>query len=212
MKELSESRVLIVDDAEANVDVLVEALRGEYKLSSPSTARRPAQHREEPARPRAPRHRDAGDRRLRGVPAPAGRRATRELPVMFLSSLEDVRDKTRGFEARGERLRDQAVRGPGGQGPRALAAQGQGLLGRGEGGDGAGPAHRPRDPDGDPALGRPRRGCGAPGSTSRRSSSRRSRSAATSTRCCGRPTTGCSWRVGDVSGKGIPAALFMGSP
>ena len=25
--------------------------------------------------------------------------ATRELPIMFLSSLEDVKDKTRGFEA-----------------------------------------------------------------------------------------------------------------
>jgi len=33
VKELSESRVLVVDDSEANVDVLVEALRGEYKLS-----------------------------------------------------------------------------------------------------------------------------------------------------------------------------------
>ena len=31
-------------------------------------------------------------RRLRAAPA------TRELPIMFLSSLEDVKDKTRGFE------------------------------------------------------------------------------------------------------------------
>jgi DNA-binding response OmpR family regulator len=29
------------------------------------------------------------------------REATRELPIMFLSSLEDVKDKTRGFEAGG---------------------------------------------------------------------------------------------------------------
>ena len=33
MKDLSESRILIVDDAKVNVDLLVEALRGEYKLS-----------------------------------------------------------------------------------------------------------------------------------------------------------------------------------
>ena len=33
MKELSDCRILIVDDAEANVDVLVGALRDEYKLS-----------------------------------------------------------------------------------------------------------------------------------------------------------------------------------
>ena len=33
IKELSECRVLIVDDAKANVDMLVEALRGDYKLS-----------------------------------------------------------------------------------------------------------------------------------------------------------------------------------
>ena len=33
MKELSDCRILIVDDAEANVDVLVNALRDEYKLS-----------------------------------------------------------------------------------------------------------------------------------------------------------------------------------
>ena len=33
MKELSDCRILIVDDAQANVDVLVNALRNEYKLS-----------------------------------------------------------------------------------------------------------------------------------------------------------------------------------
>ena len=33
MKDLSESRVLIVDDVKTNIDILVEALRGEYKLS-----------------------------------------------------------------------------------------------------------------------------------------------------------------------------------
>ena len=33
MKNLSESRVLIVDDVKTNIDILVEALRDEYKLS-----------------------------------------------------------------------------------------------------------------------------------------------------------------------------------
>ena len=33
MKELSECRILIVDDVPANVDVLVQALRGDYQLS-----------------------------------------------------------------------------------------------------------------------------------------------------------------------------------
>ena len=33
MKDLSESRVLIVDDVKTNIDILVEALRDEYKLS-----------------------------------------------------------------------------------------------------------------------------------------------------------------------------------
>ena len=33
MKELSDCRVLIVDDVKANVDVLVQALSGDYKLS-----------------------------------------------------------------------------------------------------------------------------------------------------------------------------------
>ena len=33
MEDLSESRILIVDDARSNVDILVEALRHEYKLA-----------------------------------------------------------------------------------------------------------------------------------------------------------------------------------
>ena len=33
MKKLSDCRVLIVDDAKSNLDLLVEGLKGEYKLS-----------------------------------------------------------------------------------------------------------------------------------------------------------------------------------
>ena len=41
------------------------------------------------------------------------------------------------------------------------------------------------------------------------SSSRPVRSAAISTRCCGPPSSRVVVALGDVSGKGIPAALFM---
>ena len=99
VKELTECRVLIVDDAKANVDMLVEALRGDYKLSV-------ALDGEAALRAIA---KNAPDlllldivmpgidgyevcRRLRADPA------TQEIPIMFLSSLDDVQDKARGFE------------------------------------------------------------------------------------------------------------------
>jgi sigma-B regulation protein RsbU (phosphoserine phosphatase) len=99
VNDLSECRVLVVDDARANVDMLVAALRGDYKLSV-------ALDGESALRAIG---RSAPDlllldivmpgidgyevcRRLRADPA------TRELPIMFLSSLDDVRDKARGFE------------------------------------------------------------------------------------------------------------------
>ena len=102
MKDLSESRILIVDDVPANVDVLVQALRGEYQLSvaidGPTALRTverilpdlvlldivmPGMHGYEVCR------------RLRASAR------TREIPVMFLSALEDVRHKAAGFEAGG---------------------------------------------------------------------------------------------------------------
>ena len=99
IKELSECRVLIVDDAKANVDMLVEALRGDYKLSVALDGEAALRAIE----------RNAPDlllldivmpgldgyevcRRLRADPA------TQEIPIMFLSSLDDVQDKARGFE------------------------------------------------------------------------------------------------------------------
>jgi sigma-B regulation protein RsbU (phosphoserine phosphatase) len=99
VKELSECRVLVVDDVKANVDMLVEALRGEHKLSvalDGEAALRAVQ--------KSPPDLLLLDimmpgldgyevcRRLRADPA------TREIPIMFLSSLEDVKDKARGFE------------------------------------------------------------------------------------------------------------------
>jgi phosphoserine phosphatase RsbU/P len=102
LKELSDCRVLIVDDVKANVDVLVEALRGEYKLSVALGGQQALE-----AVQRNPPDMILLDivmpdidgyevcRQLRAAPA------TSELPIMFLSSLEDVKDKARGFEIGG---------------------------------------------------------------------------------------------------------------
>src|SRR6516165_4038245 len=102
MTDLSESRVLIVDDVKANVDVLVQALRDEYKLSvalSGENALRSAEKNPpdlvllDIVMPGMDGYEVC--RRLRASPP------TREVPVMFLSSLEDVVNKARGFEAGG---------------------------------------------------------------------------------------------------------------
>jgi sigma-B regulation protein RsbU (phosphoserine phosphatase) len=98
-KELTDCRVLIVDDAKANVDLLVEALRGDFKLSV-------ALDGEAALRAVA---KSAPDLLLLDIMMPGidgyevcrrlrADAATRELPIMFLSSLEDVQDKALGFE------------------------------------------------------------------------------------------------------------------
>ena len=102
MKALSDCRVLIVDDVKANVDVLLKALGDEYKLSVALGGEQALE-----AVRRGPPDLVLLDimmpdidgyeicRRLRSA------EATRELPIMFLSSLEDVTDKARGFEVGG---------------------------------------------------------------------------------------------------------------
>ncbi len=100
MKKLSDSRVLLVDDAKANLDILVEGLKSDYKLSlalDGESALRVAA--------RTPPDLALLDivmpgldgyevcRRLRAMPE------TAEMPIIFLSSLEEVQNKTRGFEA-----------------------------------------------------------------------------------------------------------------
>jgi serine phosphatase RsbU (regulator of sigma subunit) len=99
VKDLSECRVLIVDDVKANVDMLVEALRGEYKLSVAlgGEAALRAVEKSPPDLLLLDIMMPGVDgyevcRRLRADPG------SREIPVMFLSSLEDVQDKARGFE------------------------------------------------------------------------------------------------------------------
>ena len=102
MRELSECRILIVDDVKANIDIIVEALRGEYKLSVAldGTSALRICERQPPDLVLLDILMPGIDgyevcRRLRAA------EATREVPVMFLSSLEDAVDKARGFEAGG---------------------------------------------------------------------------------------------------------------
>jgi phosphoserine phosphatase RsbU/P len=102
VKDLSESRILIVDDAKTNIDILVEALRDDYKLSVALDGAAALRSVEK----------SAPDLVLLDIVMPGidgyevcrqlrAQEPTRELPIMFLSSLEDVKDKTRGFEAGG---------------------------------------------------------------------------------------------------------------
>lgn len=99
MKDLSECRILIVDDITANVDVLVGALRGEYKLSVALDGESALKTAEKISpdlilldimMPGIDGYEVC--RRLRAA------EATREIPVMFLSALEDVQNKALGFE------------------------------------------------------------------------------------------------------------------
>jgi sigma-B regulation protein RsbU (phosphoserine phosphatase) len=102
LKELSDCRVLIVDDVTANVDILVQALRDDYKLSVALGGQQAldAVHRTPPdlvlldiVMPDIDGYEIC--RRLRAADV------TRDLPIMFLSSLEDVKHKARGFELGG---------------------------------------------------------------------------------------------------------------
>lgn len=99
MKELSECRVLLVDDAKANLDILVEGLKSDHKLSLALNGEMALQIAQ-----RTPPDLVLLDivmpgldgyevcRRMREMPE------TAEVPIMFLSSLEEVQNKTRGFE------------------------------------------------------------------------------------------------------------------
>ena len=102
MKDLSESRVLIVDDVKTNVDILVQALRDDYKLSVALDGH--AALRSVEKSPPDLVLLDIVMPDLDGYEVCRRLRAselTREVPVMFLSALEDVNDKTRGFEVGG---------------------------------------------------------------------------------------------------------------
>jgi phosphoserine phosphatase RsbU/P len=102
VKDLSESRILIVDDVKANVDVLVEALRGEYKLGVALDGAAALRSVEQ----------NPPDLVLLDIMMPGldgyevcrqlrAHEPTREMPVMFLSALEEVKNKAQGFEVGG---------------------------------------------------------------------------------------------------------------
>ena len=102
MKALGDSRVLIVDDVKANVDVLVHALRDEYKLAVALDGESALRAIEKAA----------PDLVLLDIMMPGidgyevcrrirASEAAHDVPVMFLSALEEVSNKTMGFEAGG---------------------------------------------------------------------------------------------------------------
>jgi len=100
MKKLSDCRVLLVDDTKSNLDILVEGLKADHKLSLALNGETAMQ-----VAARTPPDLVLLDivmpgidgyevcRRMRQMPE------TAEVPIMFLSSLEEVQSKTRGFEA-----------------------------------------------------------------------------------------------------------------
>jgi serine phosphatase RsbU (regulator of sigma subunit) len=102
VKDLSESRILIVDDVKSNVDILVEALRDEYKLGVALDGAAALRSVEK----------SPPDLVLLDIVMPGldgyevcqqlrAHESTREVPVIFLSSLEDVKNKAHGFEVGG---------------------------------------------------------------------------------------------------------------
>src|SRR5215472_5257468 len=100
MKKLSECRVLLVDDTKVNLDILVEGLKSDHKLSLALNGEAALQ-----IASRTPPDLVLLDivmagmdgyevcRRMRQMPE------TSEVPIMFLSSLEEIKNKTLGFEA-----------------------------------------------------------------------------------------------------------------
>jgi serine phosphatase RsbU (regulator of sigma subunit) len=102
VKELSDSRILIVDDVKANIDILVQALRDEYKLSVAVDGAGALRAIE-----KTPPDLVLLDIVMPGIDGYEvcrqlrAQEQTRELPVMFLSALEDVKDKAKGFEIGG---------------------------------------------------------------------------------------------------------------
>lgn len=98
MRDLSECRVLIVDDTKANVDVLVETLRDKYKISV-------ALNGQDALRAIA---RNKPDLVLLDIMMPdmdgyevcariKDNPETSEIPVIFISALDETESKTTGF-------------------------------------------------------------------------------------------------------------------
>jgi putative two-component system response regulator len=102
MKEISGSRILIVDDTKSNIDVLVAGLKPNYRLSialNGEAALKSAESKPpdlillDVMMPEMDGYEVC--RRLKANPA------TREIPVLFLSALDQATDKVKGFRAGG---------------------------------------------------------------------------------------------------------------
>jgi phosphoserine phosphatase RsbU/P len=100
MKPLSECRILIVDDAKPNIDILVAALKNDYKLSVALNGEMALQIAE-----RTPPDLVLLDIMMPGLDGYEVCRRFRKMsamadvPVIFLSSLDEVQNKALGFEA-----------------------------------------------------------------------------------------------------------------
>ena len=100
MKQLSDCRLLLVDDAKANLDILVEGLKDDYKLSLALNGEMALQ-----IAARLPPDLVLLDIMMPGLDGYEvcrqlrQRPETAEVPIIFLSSLEEVQNKSRGFEA-----------------------------------------------------------------------------------------------------------------
>jgi CheY-like chemotaxis protein/TolB-like protein/Flp pilus assembly protein TadD len=101
-EDLSDSRILIVDDVKASIDVLVQGLREEYKLSVATDGESALRIAEK----------NPPDLVLLDITMPGmdgyevcrrlrAARQTQDVPVIFLSGLEDVANKALGFEVGG---------------------------------------------------------------------------------------------------------------
>lgn len=99
MKNLSECTVLIVEDTEANVDILVEALGDDYEISVAMDGETALENIEM----------EIPDLILLDIMMPGidgyevcrrikENKATSEIPIIFLTAITDINSKTKGFE------------------------------------------------------------------------------------------------------------------
>src|SRR5215471_9390225 len=100
MKSLEECRILLVDDSKTNIEVLVAGLKSDYKLNAALSGEQALQLATQVSpdlilldvnMPGLDGYEVC--RRLRARPASA------EVPIIFLSALNEVGSKSTGFEA-----------------------------------------------------------------------------------------------------------------
>lgn len=99
MKELSQCKVLIVDDTEANIDILVEALSDDYDVSVAMDGETALENLEI----------EVPDIILLDIMMPGmdgyevcshikANKEVAEIPIIFLTAMTDINSKAKGFE------------------------------------------------------------------------------------------------------------------